>query len=499
MKQLFLFLLVALSVNLSFSQVSNYQSLNLDSAVKKLNQLYQIGSDSSKSGLKKMSSSLMRLENENLNMIGYAAMQASGDNKAADSLEIAIRKKYPKGYLVRQLEFDQLIHDKSLSNMELEPRLKEFYKTFPKSYFEDHKQAEKYGFAVLSFYDLSYFEVSKKLIENKQYHLAVYYILKTDSIANKINSYTQIAKLLLEEKEFSRALKLSSDAYTMLQQQKIVNNPDNINVSAEEVCQVYLKALIANDCTKAASLLAKKLYTKGNRELFLIKYVLTNNQKQGKYQDVLKIVEDNLLQNNYSLTELLTDADFQHVYTKVKGSSIGLEEYLAGLNTKAKNNQFDQFEKQLIKIKAQDFELLNMSNEKIRLSDFKGKVVVLDFWATWCGPCISSFPGMESVIQKYKNDKGVEFLFINTSQMESNYKTLVSDFIKINNYSFHVLFDEMNDWDKRIATKYNVKLLPTKIIVDQEGNIRFHIEGSSYKVDDMVDELITRIEMVRSL
>ena len=106
---------------------------------------------------------------------------------------------------------------------------------------------------------------------------------------------------------------------------------------------------------------------------------------------------------------------------------------------------------------------------------------------------------MESLVNKYKNDEDVQFLFINTAQKESDYKSIVSDFIKKNNYSFNVLFDEMNDWNKRIAKLYEVEALPTKIIIDRNGDIRFHSSGTLSSIDEIMNDLSTRIELIKTL
>lgn len=83
-------------------------------------------------------------------------------------------------------------------------------------------------------------------------------------------------------------------------------------------------------------------------------------------------------------------------------------------------------------IKAIDFALTNLEGKTIKLSDYKGKMVVLDFWATWCGPCRASFPKMQELVTKYKNDN-IEFFFIDTWERESDSKIKenVSKFIEV--------------------------------------------------------------------
>lgn len=493
MKRLYLFLLLNLLIYISFAQKKEFDSYDLTSAAKMLNEIYRNGNDKSK--LKDLSSELMLSKDENINMVGYSAMRVTEDNEGKDSLERLIINKFPSGYLVRQLEFDKLIQDSILTVNQSELRINDFYRRFPKSYFQSLKHAEKFGFNPLSFYDWSYLEISKQFINSKNYELALHYVLQTDSLTNKLESYSIVAQQLLDRREDSKALTLSGKAYNIL------NKHQNLIIDEAIVTQVnhiYLKSLIATDSVNQAISLANKLYDEGDRNLFIIKYLIQSYRDKLSYKKALNIIEDNVVQNHQSIDEIISVDELQQLYTKV-GDSVSYDSYLFDLRNKAKANRITNLKSQLIKKVAQDFSLYNLDNKMVNLSDFKGKVVVLDFWATWCGPCIRSFPGMQSVVNKYKNDEDVEFLFINTSQKESDYKSIVSEFIKKNNYSFNVLFDEMTDWNKRIATLYEVEALPTKIIIDRNGDIRFHSSGTSASEDDIMDDLSSRIELVKNL
>jgi len=310
-----------------------------------------------------------------------------------------------------------------------------------------------------------------------------------------LENYSFVAQQLLALGENTKALTLSEEAYDVL------NNKNVLNVAAAMVTRVnhvYLQSLIKTDHANQATSLAHTLYTGGDRTLFIIKYLLASYKDKKAYKEALSIIEDHVIHHHYSVEDLITDNEFKELYTHA-GDSIPFAEYLSGLLLRADTNQIAALKDQLINVKAKEFSLLNLEDRLVSLSDFQGKVIILDFWATWCSPCVRSFPGMEALIKKYKDDDAVVFLFINTSQNEPDYKELVSDFINENNYSFNVLFDEMNDWNKRIATIYDVEALPSKIIIDKNGYIRYHSSGTSSSIDDIMDDLSTRIEIVKTL
>jgi len=133
-----------------------------------------------------------------------------------------------------------------------------------------------------------------------------------------------------------------------------------------------------------------------------------------------------------------------------------------------------------------NFILTNLKGENIKLSDYKGKVVVLDFWATWCGPCRASFPNMQELVNEYKN-KDVAFFFIATWQegKPNAIKDEVSKFITDNKYTFNVLFDYNND----IVAKYKIKGIPTKIVIDKNGEF-LSINCSADNLKALIDESI---------
>ncbi|MGG9964302.1 TlpA family protein disulfide reductase [Ferruginibacter sp. SUN106] len=186
-----------------------------------------------------------------------------------------------------------------------------------------------------------------------------------------------------------------------------------------------------------------------------------------------------------------TKAILKTLYVAEKKSDAGYDDYLTKLEMTARMKKREEMAKTMTNDPAPKFSLKDLEGNDVSLEGLKGKVVIVDFWATWCGPCIASMPAMKTVQEKLKARDDVAFVFVDTWQTEADKKQNAIDFLKKNNYPFHVLLDN----EDKVVSEFKVNGIPTKFVIDKTGNIRFKSVGFGGNDDALIDEVDMMVEM----
>lgn len=121
--------------------------------------------------------------------------------------------------------------------------------------------------------------------------------------------------------------------------------------------------------------------------------------------------------------------------------------------------------------KAYDFELKNLAGEVVKLSDYTGKTVVLNFFASWCPPCQVEMPHINRVYEALK-DQDVVILGINLTQQDD--MNDLNQLLEDNNITFPILLDENSD----VATLYAIRSIPVNVVINPEGIVTEYAVGA---------------------
>ncbi|WP_370459615.1 TlpA disulfide reductase family protein [Paraglaciecola sp. L3A3] len=132
---------------------------------------------------------------------------------------------------------------------------------------------------------------------------------------------------------------------------------------------------------------------------------------------------------------------------------------------------------------AKDF-ALKLENMPAQLSDLKGQVVYVDFWASWCKPCRKSFPWMNAIQQKYAK-QGLQIITVNLDSEQN----LADEFLQNTPTTLPVVFDP----EGKIASAYQLVGMPSSYLIDKAGNIRFTHTGFFTKKETKYEQEIVSL------
>ena len=136
-------------------------------------------------------------------------------------------------------------------------------------------------------------------------------------------------------------------------------------------------------------------------------------------------------------------------------------------------------------VPAPDFQLPTRDGGTVRLSDLRGKVVYLDFWATWCPPCRRSFPWMNTLHERYGRDG----LVVVAVSLDHSHKSMAR-FLEDTRPTFVIAFDR----EGKVGDAYHVQIMPTSYLIDRQGRVRLIHRGfrkqDTPKLEKFVEKLL---------
>ena len=134
-----------------------------------------------------------------------------------------------------------------------------------------------------------------------------------------------------------------------------------------------------------------------------------------------------------------------------------------------------------------DFSLKNLKGKTVGIKDYKGKVVLLTFWATYCGPCRTELPQLQLIWDKYR-DQGFELVSVNTDPADT--ESAVRQDVRRQRYRFEVLLDQ----ETEVVNRYNPTTdLPFSLLIDRAGSISYIHQGYHIGDESIIEDKIANL------
>lgn len=455
------------------------------------NKIIQTGTQEEKTALmKELLLGLKKAKTEDSYTAAINLLQRMGFKTQADSILKRAQKTYPKGELARTAFVNEQFY-KAETSLAKEKVYQKILQKWPVKNFPGSEIT----------YDYMTGSLATDFAKDGNTEKAIYYLNNLNERFWRANGYIPVGKLLLEAGDTATAAGLFKVAlddaqyFITLPEDKKDNKARFAAMGYPGAVSAYVDILVgqgnyreALDYIEQGMKLAPEL-----NDAFLVSYYksLAGLQRNLEaYNELSKIYKKGNFEYEASLKDL---------YVKLNGAETGFDRHIASLKQALLSDIRTHIKGMEVDRAVPDFKLVNLEGRAVSLADLKGKVIVIDFWATWCQPCIRSFPGMNASREMYDNDKEVQFLFIDTWERVDDYKEKVAAFLKKNNYPFEVLFDDAATagTNPTLADQFLVKGIPAKFIIDKEGSIRYALMGSSSNVEYIKMEMKEMIEAAR--
>lgn len=425
--------------------------------------MYSRNQDSMRPVLNQLADSLSTLSKNEKNW-GNARFiyKLLGEKYAYEQLERKTITQFPNGTIAQDIFLDSLERSTNDTESTVLAKLEYYIQTFPNT-----SERKKYVFY-------------NKILHLQLDQLRSEKLIEYEELINKpavvANSYEYYAEALLTQEKPSKnkihfAGVLLQRAIRMVEKQLQNSLPEQndgtLNTSYQKLLYQYVQYHISEKRFDSAFHFAESMAATGipmNEEMYNTYLTVTEQVKGPEY--AYQFLLQNINNNEYARFNL------QHLkrLSAVPGKSGKEADSLRVLLVqKINQQQRDKVLKQMGNFHMREFALQNLNGDSVATKSLKGKTIVLDFWASWCRPCLATIPAMKQYIDQYENDSTVAILLIDTYEFDTPENTIAKakKLINDNKYFGRVLIDQQH----RIARLYHIESVPQQIVIAPSGEI----------------------------
>lgn len=436
------------------------------------------------------------------------ATRTLNDSALANEIKQKEQKMYKHGIIERDVELMRVMNEIAVKKMDAIGEFEKFMKTYPTEKFRDvhtfmtdiqYKNIfrsgtytpvmmkDDYSYLVRYIHDFPYMELT-----TTHWHMCDSPFSNGHTTADHVIEWSRL--IIKEMKERPR-----------LEACQLIYSPrewkEQIIAMHTMAWNAHARILTACGQYQEAMEYAQEVYPwyeAGNNEFATMWIKLL--KENGRSAEVPAYLEK-CVHANITSQEMIDELKTSYLAKDPNGD---FDKYLNSLKNQSEADvQRQKILSELVDMPAELLELEKLGGGKVNLADRKGKIMFLDFWATWCAPCKASMPGGQIAVDRYKDDPDVEFYFIDTQEMKADYRQKVADFIKQKGFTFNVLFDkgETGKQSKQydaIAKPLHNSGIPFKVIIDAKGRLRWSMCGYNGSPTGMADEIQYVIDYLKN-